>query len=78
MSEDIECAGCGSEIDTLEDTHYRVNEEERPVPSIKKTREELGIDDFSSRGWFLCRSCASDCIRSLSPAIDHDGGGDDV
>lgn len=59
---DIECANCATEIDTITDTYYRVNEEERPVKQLEKAEAELEADDFVSRGWFLCEDCASEVI----------------
>ncbi len=55
---DVDCAGCGSSIDTLEETHYRVGEDERPVD----LSDEPEFDDFFSRGWFLCRDCFTEVV----------------
>ncbi|MFC6720940.1 hypothetical protein ACFQGT_00130 [Natrialbaceae archaeon GCM10025810] len=65
MSSDIECAGCGDEIDTLTETHYRVGEEERPVKQLEKAEAELEASDFYSRAWSLCRDCIGAAIPEL-------------
>ncbi|USZ73780.1 hypothetical protein [Natronosalvus halobius] len=59
---DVSCAGCGTDIDTLTDTHYRVGEEERPVKSLEKAEDELEFDDFFSRGWLLCPGCFGEVV----------------
>ena len=59
---DVPCAGCGIGIDTLIDTHYQVDEEERPVKQLEKAEEELEFDDFFSKYWYLCPSCVSEVI----------------
>ena len=46
------CRVCGDEIDLKEDTHYRLNEQERPVPDKPKT-----MDDWFSQNWFVCWEC---------------------
>jgi hypothetical protein len=61
---DVECTNCGDGIDTLVDTHYRVDEEERPVKQLEKAEAELEFDDFFSRGWFLCEECAGQVIET--------------
>lgn len=59
---EISCSNCGDEIDTREDTHYRVHEEERPVDQLEKDESSLEMDDFTSRGWFLCSRCATEVV----------------
>jgi len=46
------CRVCGDEIDLREDTHYRLAEQERPVPDEPET-----IDDWFSQNWFVCWEC---------------------
>jgi len=50
----IECASCGEMFDVSEETHYRIGEQERPVPDA----EDMDTDDWFSRGWYVCLSCA--------------------
>ena len=56
MTEDdnhvVPCTVCGDHVDLLNDDHYRLNEETRPVPD-----EPDSIDDFTSRNWIVCWIC---------------------
>lgn len=54
----VECTDCGASIDTIEDTHYRVSEESRPV----KAHQNMEMEDWFERGWVVCESCISEVI----------------
>ena len=47
------CRVCGDAIDLLEDTHYRLGEEERPIPDA----DDMDTDDWFSRSWVVCWEC---------------------
>jgi len=64
----VECAGCGRSIDALRETHYRVSEEERPVPD----RDDMEFEDWFSRSWYICRDCISRSVDTETPQNDGD------
>ena len=58
----VHCENCGTEIDPAIDTHYRVEEEERPVKQLEKAEDELEFDDYFSYYWYLCPDCVAQVI----------------
>jgi len=58
MSDEIECRRCATIIDGFEDTHYRLELEERPVPK----REDMDFDNWFGTGVYLCYECVSEAL----------------
>jgi DNA-directed RNA polymerase subunit RPC12/RpoP len=48
-----ECGSCGEEFNALEDDHYQITKEERPVKDL----EEREFDDWFVSTWYVCQEC---------------------
>ena len=57
-----DCASCGEAIDTVDETHYQIGEEERPILEP----EEMEFEDWVSETWLVCQSCIQDVIEVQS------------
>lgn len=49
----VECAVCGDLLDPLEETHYSLKEETRPIPDS----EDMDFSEFFSKQWVICWPC---------------------